>query len=312
MSTRELTHSPGMLLLYARAAAPMLPGASRLPFVGGGGGEIPELELMVREVMVEPARLAGYLGVCGFSPSQRLPATYPHMLAFPLHMAVMADGSFPFGPIGLVHIENRITQHRPLLAGERLDLGVRPTALQEHSRGRSFSLVSEARVKGELVWEESSTMLRRESSGGAARASTPPAEQPTPSGQSGPLPTGEEWMLPEDLGRRYGAVSGDRNPIHLHALTAKPLGFPTAIAHGMWTKARCLAALERHLPDAFTVEVRFRAPIRLPGRVAFTSAGDGPAIRFEVRDPSRDSSHLEGRLEPIPDGAQTNERSSTP
>jgi acyl dehydratase len=294
-----------MLPLYARAAAPMLPGASRLPFVGGGGGEIPELELMLREVKVEPARLADYLGVCGFSPSQRLPATYPHMLAFPLHMAVMADGSFPFGPIGLVHIENRIIQHRPLLAGERLDLRVRPTALQEHPRGRSFSLISEARVKGELVWEESSRMLRRESPGGAARASAPPAEQPTP------LPRSEEWTLGEDLGRRYGAVSGDRNPIHLHALTAKPLGFPTAIAHGMWTKARCLAALEQHLPDAFTIDVRFRAPVRLPGRVAFASVEEGPAIRFEVRDPSRDISHLEGRLEPIPDGARTNERSST-
>jgi acyl dehydratase len=227
------------------------------------------------------------------------------MLAFPLHMAVMADGSFPFGPIGLVHIENRIIQHRPLLAGERLDLRVRPTALQEHPRGRSFSLISEARVKGELVWEESSRMLRRESPGGAARASAPPAEQPTP------LPRSEEWTLGEDLGRRYGAVSGDRNPIHLHALTAKPLGFPTAIAHGMWTKARCLAALEQHLPDAFTIDVRFRAPVRLPGRVAFASVEEGPAIRFEVRDPSRDISHLEGRLEPIPDGARTNERSST-
>jgi hypothetical protein len=105
-------------------------------------------------------------------------------------------------------------------------------------------------------------------------------------------------------------VSGDRNPIHLHALTAKPLGFPTAIAHGMWTKARCLAALEQQLPAAFTVDVRFRAPIRLPGRVAFASAGEGPAIRFEVRDPSRESSHLEGGLEPIPDGIQTNERST--
>jgi acyl dehydratase len=282
----------------------MLPGASRLPFVGGGGGEIPELELVLRQVRVEPARLAEYLSVCSFSPAERLPATYPHMLAFPLHMAVMSDGSFPFGPIGLIHIENRITQHRPLLAGEPLDLRVRPTALQEHPRGRSFSLISEARVQGELVWEESSTMLRRETSGAAARSSG--AEQPAP------LPASEEWSLPEDLGRRYGAVSGDRNPIHLHALTAKPLGFPSAIAHGMWTKARCLAALEQQLPDAFTVDVRFRAPIRLPGKVAFRSAEDGPAIRFEVRDRSRDISHLEGRIEPTADGTQTNERSSTP
>jgi acyl dehydratase len=305
MGTRELTISPRMLPLYARAAATLLPGASQLPFVGGGGGEIPELELMLRRVGVEPDRLADYLRVCGFSPTGRLPATYPHMLSFPLHLAVMTDGSFPFGPIGLVHIENRITQHRPLSADETLDLSVRPTALQEHPRGRSFSLISEARVRGELVWEESSTMLRRESSGKADRSSAP-AERPPP------LPNSEEWSLAEDLGRRYAAVSGDRNPIHLHALTAKPLGFPSAIVHGMWTKARCLAALERRLPDAFTVAVRFRAPIGLPGKVSFGSVEDGPAIRFEVRDGSGDGSHLEGRIEPIADGNQTNERSKTP
>ena len=33
------------------------------------------------------------------------------------------------------------------------------------------------------------------------------------------------------------------NPIHLSALTAKALGFKHAIAHGMWVKARTLAAL---------------------------------------------------------------------
>ena len=80
-----------------------------------------------------------------------------------------------------------------------------------------------------------------------------------------------EWRLGGDLGRRYAAVSGDRNPIHLHALTAKPFGFPRAIAHGMWTKARCLAALEGRLPDAFSVDVRFRKPILLPGRVSSLS-----------------------------------------
>ena len=48
-----------------------------------------------------------------------LPATYPHMLAFPLHLALMTDGSFPFPAIGLVHIYNRIVQHRPLRSGER-------------------------------------------------------------------------------------------------------------------------------------------------------------------------------------------------
>ena len=112
-----------------------------------------------------------------------------------------------------------------------------------------------------------------------------------------------EWHLPGDLGRRYAAVSGDRNPIHLHALTARPLGFPQAIAHGMWTKARCLAALEESdvgelSSGAFSVDVRFRRPILLPAAVGFGSAADNQAVNFAVRASSGDVTHLEGRVGP--------------
>jgi MaoC like domain len=108
-----------------------------------------------------------------------------------------------------------------------------------------------------------------------------------------------EWRLGGDLGRRYAAVSGDRNPIHMHALTAKPLGFPGAIAHGMWTKARCLAALEGRLPDAFATEVRFRKPIRLPGKIEFLSDASGEEIHFAVRDAKQHTPHLDGAVEPV-------------
>ena len=82
----------------------------------------------------------------------------------------------------------------------------------------------------------------------------------------------------------------------MHALTAKPLGFPAAIAHGMWTKARCLAALESRLPDAFTVEVRFRRPILLPATVEFGSSREGDRIEFFVRDAKKHTPHLEGSI----------------
>ena len=85
----------------------------------------------------------------------------------------------------------------------------------------------------------------------------------------------------------------------MHSLTAKPLGFPSAIAHGMWTKARCLAALESRLPDAFSVDVRFRRPILLPGRVGFASATEGEEIEFAVRDAKRHTPHLDGRVQPV-------------
>ena len=107
----------------------------------------------------------------------------------------------------------------------------------------------------------------------------------------------EEWRLPGDLGRRYGGVSGDRNPIHVHALSARLFGFPRAIAHGMWTKARCLAALAATLPDAYTVQVDFRKPIFLPGSVAFARSREPESTAFAVRAANDEELiHLEGTV----------------
>jgi acyl dehydratase len=291
MASRTLDSAPAILPLYARAAAPLIPGASLLPFIPGGGGEIPDLDLKLEGVGADPAAVAAYAKVCGFPLHDHLPPTYPHVLAFPLQMAVMADGGFPFGAVGLVHVENRIEQRRRIGIGEELTIRVRPTKLEPHPKGRTFSLLTEVTVGGQVAWESVSTMLRRGK--GDENAVVPAMREETRSD------AGAEWRLASDLGRRYAAVSGDRNPIHLHALTAKPLGFPAAIAHGMWTKARCLAALDSRLPDAFAVDVRFRKPILLPARVEFASAATGEEIAFAVRDAKRQTPHLDGLVRPL-------------
>jgi acyl dehydratase len=205
------------------------------------------------------------------------------MLAFPLHMAVMSDGSFPFGAVGLVHVENSIAQKRPIGIDEEMTIRVRPTPLQPHPKGKTFSLETEVLVDGEIVWESTSTMLRR----GKSNADAPKGGKGFES-LDADAPSSAEWKLPGDLGRRYAGVSGDRNPIHMHSLTAKPLGFPSAIAHGMWTKARALAQLESELPDSFEVEVRFRKPVLLPARVLFA-----------VRGAKKGTPHLDGRVRPL-------------
>ena len=297
MSARTLESSPSILPLYARAAAPMVPGASLLPFIPGGGKEIPEIELTLPQVHADPEQVAAYARVCGFTLRDHLPPTYPHVLAFPLHMAVMADGSFPFGAVGLVHVENQIVQHRRIGLHEELTIKVKPTKLEQHPKGRTFSLQTKVKAGNRIVWESTSTMLRR--GGGNGSTATPKTDTDKSSAGIGEDEAASaEWKLGGDLGRRYAAVSGDRNPIHMHAWTAKPLGFPRAIAHGMWTKARCLAALESRLPDAFQVDVRFRKPILLPSRVEFASTSQGDEIKFAVRDAKRGTPHLDGSVKP--------------
>jgi MaoC dehydratase-like protein len=285
MATRTLEGTPRILPLYARAAAKTL--------VPGGGGDIPtDLTLELPDVAIDPDHLAAYAKVCGFRLRDELPATYLHVVAFPLHLALMSHGRFPFGAVGLVHVANRIVQQRPVRFDERVSISVRATALEPHARGRAFTIVSEARAAGEVVWTDESTILKRESGNGdRGRRGEERAAPPAPSAQ---------WRLPGDLGRRYAAVSGDRNPIHMRDLPAKLLGFPRTIAHGMWTKARCLAALESRLPGAFAVEARFRKPVLLPSTVTFGAADedDGTAIRFAVRAAGDGTPHLDGRVAP--------------
>ncbi len=291
MSERELTASPSMLPLFARAGAAMIPGASRLPFLGGGGGGVPDEVLTMSDVQTDRSRLTVYDRVCSFPLSDTLPPTWIHMLAFPLHLALITSGRFPFPAIGLVHISNRIVQHRPISSSETLSLRVWATGLESHPRGTQFGICTEARVDDQLVWEEVSTNLRRGRRSDEASSAT--ADGP-PSSEG--LPATATWRLRGDLGRRYGAVSGDLNPIHVHPLTARLFGFPSAIAHGMWTKARCLAALGSSLPRSFTVDVAFKRPILLPATVSFAEGRERTEIRFGVRDTERDTPHLDGLL----------------
>jgi acyl dehydratase len=289
METRTLDSAPGLTRLYVKAAVPSVPGVAALPLIGRRAKDVPDLELVLPEVSVDADHLAAFDRVCGFSLEDELPATYPHVLAFPLHLALMTDGSFPFPPVGLVHIRNRIVQHRPIRLGEELALRVHGTKLEPHRRGRQFSVITEVRVGDELVWEEESVNLHKESGSNDAPRDPDP---PTP-------PVSAEWRLAGDLGRRFAAVSGDRNPIHMHGLAAKLFGFPRAIAHGMWAKSRCLAALQGRLPSAYAVEARFRKPILLPGKVAFGEERDGEATVFAVRDAAKGTGHLDGRVTPI-------------
>jgi hypothetical protein len=240
-----------------------------------GRGDAMPGDVLTRSTAIDPDHLARYAHVCGFTVSDRVPATFPHVLAHPLFLELLA--SSPFSAVGVVHIANRIVQHRPLTRGEALELRVHAGELTPHRRGRTFDFVSEAYADGELVWEGFSTMLKR----GAGDDSLP-REEPAPE-----PPVTAHWRVADDTGRRYAAVSGDHNPIHLHGLAAKAFGFPRAIAHGMWTKARCAAALR--LPDAFEVSVRFTKPVLLPSSVTFGEADGAFAVH----------GHLEGTYETL-------------
>ena len=283
---RVVEGTPHPLPLMLKAALPALPGVNLLPGIAKHGGALPDLALTRHDVPVDPEHVTAYAAVCGFPHKDTVPVTYPHMLAFPLHMAIMTDGSFPFPAVGTVHLENVITQHRPVSVSEKLQVTARAENLRPHAKGQVFDMLTTVHSQGELVWEETSTFLRR---GKGDDGAAPGLVFPDP-------PEGRtEWQLPADLGRRYAGVSGDHNPIHLYPLTAKAFGFPRQIAHGMWSKARCLAAIENRLPDAVTVEVAFKKPLLLPGTVAFGTEQDDRGRSFALTSPKDGAPHLLGR-----------------
>lgn len=269
-TTETLDASPTLGVLYGRA----------LLTARSGGDTLPGRRLELPNVRIDPAALADYARVCGFAVGGDVPVTYPHMLAFPLQMRLMTDPDFPLPAPGMVHLRNTITQHRPLAADEAVTVTVHAERLAAHPKGTQVDLVTSvtdvpASDGGSELWGSRSTYFVR---GARAPEGAAPADEgvpPEPDPQVGTRPHGV-WSVPGDIGRRYVAVSGDVNPIHMNSLAAKAFGMPGIIAHGMWSKARVVAALAgRHAP-AVTVDVVFRKPLTVPSRPQlFTAQAPG-------------------------------------
>ena len=290
----ELSARPAILPLYFRALTARKKGAS--PSLG----ESVLASVSLRGQTVDAERLRGYRDVCGFAPGSRLPATYPFVMAMPLHLKLLVSDAFTFPILGLVHLRNQITQHRPIGAHEALDIRcdlMPPVAVK---RGYEFALVTRVSVAGILVWECESVML--------SRARHVSKDKPLQSGFAAfpPLQAaltgddGDPWAIPEAAGRNYARVSGDWNPIHLFASSARLFGFSSAIVHGMWTKAACLASLEKDagLPEHFRLSVEFKRPVQLPSSVRFQSAAGGDRVTgFRVADDSGKTSYMSGLIE---------------
>jgi acyl dehydratase len=273
---------PSIAAAYLRALLDRRP--RRLP---PGTGPIC-IEAEAGALLAEPGRLAAYRDVCQLPDDGTLSLTYPHILAGGVHMAMLQHPDFPIRMVGLVHLANDIELFTPLPADARLALDCRLESGRTKPRGDEFRLVTEALWNGELAWRETMSFLAPALRTGGR----PPAEVPQ-------LPPAVgEWTVPGDTGRRYAWVSGDWNPIHLAGLLARPFGFPAAIAHGMWTVARCLGRLmDGAVGPGARLEVRFLKPLFLPGHVRLhaESAAESGERAFWLVSSDTGVPHLKGR-----------------
>lgn len=295
MSHKQFAELPKIHTTYANVIKSLLPTNDKK------ATNLPDAVYTVERLTIDESHLREYRKVCGFINDGRVPATYFAVLSQTLQMNMMAKPDFPFAMLGLVHIENSVTQYRVIFDSETAKMSVRLDNLKAHERGQQFDFITSVWVADELVWEGVSTYLCRQKRSKTEQAKTSDKPKPVSTPKPEPVEGGLQQIVvvSEDIGRRYAFASGDFNLIHLHPLSARAFGFPKAIAHGMWSKAKALAILAKahNLPSAYRVDVSFKQPIFLPSKVELIS--DAPCqfgIEFGIYAIDGDKPHLVGSI----------------
>ncbi|GJF11434.1 dehydratase [Mycolicibacterium cyprinidarum] len=263
-----------------------------LPFVPRGD-TLPDRTLTVEQLRIDPVNVARYANVTGLRFDNAVPLTYPFAMTFPTVMSLVSGFDFPFAAMGSVHVENHITQHRPIAVSDTVDVAVHAENLREHRKGLLVDIVTDVNVGNDTAWHQVTTFLHQQRTSLSDEPKAPPQKQP----KLGP-PNAVLRITPGQI-RQYAAVGGDHNPIHTNGVAAKLFGFPTVIAHGMYSAAAVLANIEGQLPDAVKYSVRFAKPVVLPARTGLYVDRDGDGWGLTLRHLSKGYPHLSGSVTPV-------------
>jgi hypothetical protein len=274
---------PSGLKNMLRAAAGALPFVSR-------GSQLPTRTVTVDDLPIDRANVAEYAAVTGLRYGDAVPLTYPFALTFPTLMSLVTGFDFPFAAMGSVHTENQITQYRPIKVTDTVNIAVHAENLREHRKGLLVDLVTDVSVGNEVAWHQVTTFLHQQRTSLSGEPKPPPQKQPKL-----PAPNAILRISPGQI-RRYAAVGGDHNPIHTNPVGARLFGFPTVIAHGMFTAAAVLTNLEAAIPDAVTYSVRFGKPVLLPASAGLYVDQVPDGWDLSLRNIAKGYPHLTGTL----------------
>jgi len=286
----HFSSAPGIVPAYLRILLSRKPA-----FVADG---VPRIEAVLGRFEVNPRHLARYRKVCGDRESDELPITYPHILATPVHLAMIACEAFPVSLLGVVHVRNRIVQHRPLHVHDAGSIRSWLEGYRETSRGQELDLQTQVQIGSDVVWSETSTFLARHRD---RRRVSRTGEPAMPNVEMPPRQdvTTSTFTVSPAVGRQYARVSGDFNPIHIADVGARFFGLKRAIAHGMWSLARCAAEIGGNaFAQPCTLDVAFRRPIAFCARMVLESWITDGRVGFSLRDQQADRGHLLGTVVP--------------
>ena len=278
----QTTDQPSGLRNLLRAAAGALPFIPR-------NDELPDRALKVEGLQIDRSNVAQYAAVTGLRYGDEVPLTYPFALTFPVVMSLVTGFDFPFAAMGSVHTENVITQHRPIAVTDTVDVKVHAENLREHRRGLLVDVLTDVHVGNDLAWQQVTTFLHQQRTSLSDEPKPPKKKQPKL-----PPPNGILSISAGQI-RRYASVGGDHNPIHTNPIAAKLFGFPTVIAHGMFTAAAVLRTIEGQLPDAVRYSVRFGKPVVLPAEASLYVSRSADGWDLALRN-SKGEPHLQGSV----------------
>jgi hypothetical protein len=287
----EFARAPSLWSMYPKIMV------SRKPTLVPTGGEVPRIEARLAKVTVDRKHLASYAEICNTSAGATLPIAYPHILAMPLHLAILGAEAFPVKLFGLVHVQNRIAMRQPLSADEPAEIRAWIEGFRETDRGQEFDLHTEYVVHGDAIWDETCTFLSRKRATSGSMKTTLRSVEGTPDAVA---MKSSSFRAPSGLGRRYGFISGDVNPIHMSDLSARAFGFPKSIAHGMWSLGRLAADFEpAQFDGGCELAATFKLPIYMPAWLMLQRWPIENGSGFALRDAQGDKPHVTGTLKSL-------------
>jgi hypothetical protein len=279
-------NQPSGLRNMLRAAAGALPVVPR-------PDKLSNRTVTVEELPIDHTNVAAYAAVTSLQYGNNVPLTYPFALTFPSIMSLVSGFDFPFSAMGSVHTENRITQHRPIAVTDTVSVHVHAENLREHRKGLLVDLLTDVSVGNELAWHQVTTFLHQQRTSLSDEPKPPPKKEPKL-----PPPPTVLRISPSQI-RRYAVVGGDLNPIHTSGVAAKLFGFPTSIAHGMFSAAAVLANIEAKFPEAVEYSVRFGKPLLLPATAGLYIDETGDGWELSLRNISKGYPYLTGTVKPL-------------
>jgi acyl dehydratase len=267
-----------------------------------------------REFKVEAARTTAYAAATNdTNPKHTAGELAPPLFAVvPVWEAIglaVARITPPEVLMRVVHGEQDIRFHRPILPGELVRSRAAPIGVGVRGSGTTVVVKSESRDEaGELVNEQYFTLFFRGVSDGQGGGRMAPEHKLTAEVKATPSIAQATYPVDADQTFRYADASGDRMPIHLDDAVARAMGLPGIILHGLCTMAFAGRAVVEEVAGGDSARlrrlaVRFSRPV-LPGQAVTTrlydagAAGDGVhAYAFETVNPEGQAAIKDGWAE---------------